>query len=307
MTKSNSEARGKVMARDSDHSEARPRLGRGLAALLNESRTGHEDVDATKSVKSIPIDLIRANKNNPRKAFKEDEIESLAHSIRVRGVLQPILVRLAPGEIGLYEIVAGERRWRAAHRAGLHEVPALKLTLNDTEALEIALIENIQRADLNPLEEAQGYYALVEKHRYTQEEVGRIVGKSRSHIANTLRLLNLPDYTKSLLSSGDLSAGHARALVTLADPDTIAKKIVDQGMTVRDVEQLANKTKESAPVKGKDTPILPPNSAETEWQEKFQVALGFKVKVHINRGRVELGFSLTNMDQLEDLYHKILS
>ena len=191
--------------------EHRPRLGRGLAALLGDAGDEQAAVDRSRGVRKTPIEFLRPNPRNPRKTFSEDELEELTASIRERGVIQPVLVRAIPRVADAYEIIAGERRWRAAQRAGQHEIPILVLDVGDREALEIAIVENVQRADLNALEEAAGYAQLGAEHGYNQSDIARVVGKSRSHIANTIRLTNLPAHTQGLLASGAISAGHARA------------------------------------------------------------------------------------------------
>ena len=189
------------------------RLGRGLAALLGALSNAPPAAEAPRGQRKTPIELLRANPRNPRKNFDDAEIEDLANSIRERGVIQPILVRTLSAAGEGYEIVAGERRWRAAQRAGLHEVPIIVIEASDKDALDIAIIENVQRSDLNAIEEATGYAQLMEEHGYSQAEVAHIIGKSRSHVANTLRLLNLPARARELLVSGEISAGHARALL----------------------------------------------------------------------------------------------
>ncbi len=196
--------------------QTKSRLGRGLAALLRETASDKISSDEINGSINLPIEYISSNTRNPRKLFDVSEIEALSNSIKLRGLLQPILVRRISGSSNQYEIVAGERRWRAAQIANLHEVPAIIVNVDESEALEIALVENIQRTNLSPLEEANGFHTLIDQHGYTQEEVAQIVGKSRSQVANTLRLLALTDYTKSLLESGALTPGHARALITHA-------------------------------------------------------------------------------------------
>src|SRR5437868_5063661 len=185
------------------------RLGRGLAALIGDVGDENAVLERTRSQRRVPIEFLRPNPRNPRRLFADAEIDELAASIRERGIIQPILVRTVRGAADQYEIIAGERRWRAAQRAGLHDVPVILLEVGDREALELAIIENIQRTDLNALEEAMGYQALTDEFRHGQDEIARIVGKSRSHVANTLRLLKLPDAVKALIHDGKLSAGHA--------------------------------------------------------------------------------------------------
>ena len=220
---------------------SRKRLGRGLAALIGEiDRPAEPDQAVTRADGQVPIEFVAPNPRNPRRNFAEDELADLAQSIREHGVVQPILVRSAPVP-GKFEIIAGERRWRAAQRAGLTEIPVLVREVNDRTALELAIIENVQRADLNPLEEAQGYQQLIDEHSYTQADLGQVIGKSRSHVANTLRLLKLPNVIRDMLVDGQLSAGHARTLVTAADPTSLAKKIIDGGLSVRQAEALAQR------------------------------------------------------------------
>jgi ParB family chromosome partitioning protein len=217
---------------------SRKRLGRGLAALI-----GDIDKPAPAAVpradREAPIELVEPNPRNPRRRFDEKELEELVQSIRQHGVVQPVVVRSAPGRSGHFEIIAGERRWRAAQRAGLTVLPVLIREMDDRAALEIAIVENVQRADLNPVEEAAGYQQLVDQHGYSQNDLANVVGKSRSHVANTLRLLKLPRPVLDMLEDGSLSAGHARTLVTASDPVAIAKKIVAGGLSVRQAEALA--------------------------------------------------------------------
>jgi ParB family chromosome partitioning protein len=207
------------------------RLGRGLAALIGDDVIEAASPEESRGLRHLPIELLHSNPNNPRKQFQEEELEDLSKSIREKGLLQPIVVRQrADGE---YEIVAGERRWRASQRAGLHELPVLIRDLSDGETLEIALIENIQRSDLNPLEEARAYGQLLEQFSYTQQQLADSVGKSRSHIANTLRLLTLPESVRSYIEDGKLTAGHARTLVATDSPADLANKIISLGLSVK--------------------------------------------------------------------------
>src|SRR6202020_460903 len=213
--------------------ETRPRLGRGLAALLGGANAQHSEV--SRAARQTPIEFMRPNPRNPRKRFDDAELDELTASIEERGIIQPVILRAITGVADAYEIIAGERRWRAAQRAGLHEIPIVIIEAGDREALEIAIVENVQRADLNALEEANGYAQLGEEYSYSHNDIARIIGKSRSHIANTLRLLKLPDFARSLLTSGEISAGHARALLAFPDADATARKIIAEGLTVRDV------------------------------------------------------------------------
>src|SRR5580698_2523071 len=229
--------------------ENRPRLGRGLAALLGDVGEEASSAERTRAQRKTPIEFLRPNPRNPRKNFDESELDDLSASIKERGVIQPVLVRAIPRVADAYEIVAGERRWRAAQRAGLHEIPILVIEAGDREALELAIVENVQRTDLNALEEANGYAQLSADYNYSHSDIARIIGKSRSHIANTLRLLKLPDFARSLLASGQISAGHGRALLAVDNPDATARQILADGLTVRDVERLGREAGE---------PTLPP-------------------------------------------------
>lgn len=217
-------------------------LGRGLSALMADVNLDPAPPSAGDSVSPdslLPIERLIPNPDQPRRNFSEDTLAELTESIRTKGVLQPLIVRPSAGKVGYYEIVAGERRWRAAQRAQLHEIPALVRDLSDTEMLEVAIIENIQRSDLNAVEEALGYRSLMERFGHTQEQLASALGKSRSHIANLLRLLNLPDDVLDLLRDGRLSSGHARALVTAQEPSRLAERVVSGGLTVRQTEKLA--------------------------------------------------------------------
>ena len=223
-------------------------LGRGLSALMSDVAPQPPAAEPGKSSgTSLPIDQIYRNPEQPRRTFDEQALEDLTASIAEKGIIQPLIVRRKETDQGLYEIVAGERRWRAAQRAQLHEVPAIIREFNDVEVLEVAIIENIQRSDLNPVDEAAGYQKLMEKFGRTQEEMGKALGKSRSHIANSVRLLTLPSSVQSLLTDGRLSAGHARALVGHSDAEALAAEIVKKGLSVRDAEKLSKRGKPAKP------------------------------------------------------------
>jgi ParB family transcriptional regulator, chromosome partitioning protein len=246
-----------------DVSSGRSRLGRGLAALIGDAPNLNIGSLPPKNVQKAPIEFLRPNPQNPRTQFLEIELEELTASIRERGILQPIIVRQVPNVADAFEIIAGERRWRAAQRAGLHDVPVLLVEADDRQSLEFAIIENVQRSDLNALEEALGYERLISSFSYTQADLGRVVGKSRSHVANALRLLNLPQSIKDKLHNGQLSAGHARALLTLPNAEIVANEIIAKGLSVRDVEKLSQPdiVQNSAiitekPVKDSDTKAL---------------------------------------------------
>src|SRR5262249_53948249 len=221
----------------------RRNLGRGLSALFGEESEDYATLDRLRQAKTVPIDFVRAGRFQPRRNFDDAALDGLAESIREKGVLQPILVRRHPEEASAYEIIAGERRWRAAQRAQLHEIPVVIRELDNREALEVALVENVQRQDLTPLEEAEGYRRLIEEFSHTQEDLAKSVGKSRSHVANTMRLLGLPDPVKLHVEAGRLTAGHARALLNAQDAVMLADEVVRRGLNVRQTEQLAQTAK----------------------------------------------------------------
>jgi len=290
-------------ARSSEH---RPRLGRGLAALLG-SAAEEPAPEASRARRKTAIEFLRPNPRNPRKNFGEAEIEELAASIRERGVIQPILVRSVAAVPDAYEIVAGERRWRAAQRAGLHEVPIIIIEASDRDALAIAIIENVQRADLNPLEEASAYAQLMDDHGYSQAEVSHVLGKSRSHVANTLRLRNLPHQTRALLVSGEISAGHGRALLALPDPDAVAKRIVSEGLTVRAVERLAQGAASPRAGGRASTAKAPAVDADTRaLQERLAEALGVKIVIRHDGARGEIRLAFENFEQLDDICQRLM-
>ncbi len=286
--------------------EERSRLGRGLAALIGDVGDESAAIDRARGQKRVPIEFLKANPKNPRKQFDSEELDNLSASIREKGILQPILVRPVAGRKDAYEIIAGERRWRAAQRAGVHDVPVTLLEINDKEALEIAIVENVQRADLNPLEEAMGYENLVGQFQYSQNDLAKVVGKSRSHIANTLRLLKLPASVKKYLSEGKLTAGHARALLSHDDPETLAKAIVDGGgMNVREVEALTPPEKKNA--KGKAAAkAKPAKSADIRALEKNLVdQLGMSVAINNRGSKGELKIKYKSLEQLDALCRKL--
>src|SRR6202161_2453789 len=210
--------------------EARSRLGRGLASLIGDVGGEAAHLDRPRAQRKVPIEFLKPNPRNPRREFSDTELGELADSIRQHGVIQPIVARAVKGAHDRYEIIAGERRWRAAQLAGLHEVPIVPVDVSDSDALEIAIIENVQREDLNAMEEAQGYHALVNEFKRTQDEIAKVVGKSRSHVANMMRLTKLPAEVQAYIALGQLSAGHARALIGVPDPLAAAKRIVEEGL-----------------------------------------------------------------------------
>src|SRR5690606_31734836 len=252
------------------------RLGRGLAALIGDMAIV-EGARVTESggVKRLAVDFIIANRANPRRTFNDEQLEELTNSIREKGVMQPLLVRPSQ-DPNIFELIAGERRWRAAQRAGLHDVPVIVRDVDDKEALELAIMENVQRADLNPLEEAMGYGQLIEQFDYTQQDLAQVIGKSRSHVANTLRLLRLPEDVREMVASGSLTAGHARTLITTDDPAALARQIVSGGLSVRDAEALsqqregAHRTRPNQVARDADTVAL---------ERRLSDALGLSVSV----------------------------
>jgi len=283
-------------------STQRDRLGRGLASLIKD-RFDSAGLGAEEDQRSLPLAALKPGRFNPRRNFPDAQLEELAASIRERGLVQPLVVRPIATEAGSYEIVAGERRWRAAQLAQLHEVPVVVRSLTDQESVEIAIIENVQREDLNAIEEGEGYRLLMDGHGYTQEDLAKVIGKSRSHLANTLRLLRLPDAVQDLLRAGELSAGHARPLVGRADAAALAARIVNQGLTVRQVEALTqddgSKTKKR---KGKSKDANT-RAAEAELSE----VLGLAVEIRPGKGeKGELRIRYANLDQLEHVRRKLM-
>jgi len=274
------------------------RLGRGL------DYWGIDKLATAEGQRMVAVSELRPSGFNPRRSFSEDQLEELAASIRERGLVQPIVVRPTQDEAEPYEIVAGERRWRAAQLARLHQVPVVVRSLSDQEAVEIAIIENVQREDLNAIEEAEGYRLLMNGHGYTQDDLAKVIGKSRSHLANTLRLLKLPQNVQELVRVGEISAGHARALIGRSDAAALALRIVNKGLNVRQVEALiqdrAAKTGRSKRVaKDADT-----RAVEAELTE----ALGLDVELRAGRGEAgELRLRYTTLDQLEYLRRRLLS
>jgi ParB family transcriptional regulator, chromosome partitioning protein len=281
----------------------RKRLGKGLAALIGEldspqpSRAEFEVKSATGAVDAA-ISLISPNPANPRRMFRDEELSDLADSIRAHGVVQPVIVRPAPGKPGSYELIAGERRWRAAQRAGLERIPVIIKQVDDKTALELAIVENVQRADLNAIEEAAGYQQLVDQYQYSQNDLAQVIGKSRSHVANTLRLMRLPESVRGFIIDGSLSAGHARALITANDPEGLARRIMAEGLSVRDIERLAQSPSQQA--------SAPKAKAEKDADLKALEAslsdsIGLKVSIdHGSRGGT-VTISYKTLEQLDSI------
>jgi ParB family transcriptional regulator, chromosome partitioning protein len=272
------------------------RLGRGLASLIGEPMMSQPRLPPEGEQRVVSVDQVHASRLNPRKDFRADELNELADSIRQKGLVQPIIVRADPVSGG-FEIVAGERRWRASQLAGLHAIPVIVRDLNDQELLEFAIIENVQRADLNAIEEATGYRDLVERFGYTQDKLAEIIGKSRSHLANTMRLLKLPESVQAMVSDGQLTAGHARALVGRDDAEALAHKIVEQGLNVRDVEALVQKVDGEV-----DSPVRKTREKDIDTQafeRELSDSLGLKVEV--KRGSGESGLLVIKYSNFEQL------
>ena len=264
-------------------------LGRGLSSLIGDSRVKN-------NINKLPIHKLVRNKFQPRKIFNKESLEDLTNSIRERGIIQPIVVR--PSNNENYEIIAGERRWLASQKAGLHEVPVVLLEIDDVKSLEFSIVENVQRQDLNPIEEAQGYQRLIDDFSYNQEKISKFIGKSRSHIANSLRLLNLPKEVISLVENEKISAGHARSLVGLSNAEQIARKIVDKKLTVRQSENLVRALRNSKNYKVK--PLKDPNILGLE--KSIEDKAGLKVEIKANKNNSgTLSFEYKTLDQLEKL------
>ncbi len=277
------------------------RLGRGLAALIGDMAVieGARVTESGSGSKRMPVDFIIANRANPRRTFDPDQLEELTNSIREKGVMSPLLVR-PTDDPNIFELIAGERRWRASQMAGLHDVPVIVRDVDDKEALELAIIENVQRADLNPLEEAMGYGQLIEQFDYTQQDLAQVIGKSRSHVANTLRLLRLPEDVRGMVASGTLTAGHARTLITVEDPAALARQIVDKGLSVREAEALSQQ---------RDLPKRKPLADTGEQRDadtlalerRLSDALGLSVSLsHSERGgKLEIRYK--TLEQLDNI------
>lgn len=276
----------------------RSRLGRGLAALIGDVGDETAVVERSRGQRRAPIAHLKPSAANPRRRFAEADLEDLAASIREKGVIQPIIVRRLAGESDRFEIIAGERRWRAAQKAGVHDAPILVLDVTEREALEIAIIENVQRADLNAIEEAVGYEQLMAQFAYRQEDLARVIGKSRSHIANTMRLTKLPDDVKELVTEGALSAGHARALLALPDPSSAARKAVAKGLSVREVEAMA-RAPEVKSAEGLRKPKLEKDADTAALEQALSEALGLAVTITPKGESGELTIRYRSLDQLD--------
>ena len=285
----------------SDHS----RLGRGLAALIGDVGDETSAADSSRKPRRAPIENLRPNPRNPRRSFTDSELDELSVSIRERGIIQPIVVRALQGDD--FEIIAGERRWRAAQRAGLHDMPIAVIEANDAQSLEFAIIENVQRTDLNPIEEASGYLALMDDFNRTQEDVAHIVGKSRPHVANTIRLLKLSEAIKQLVRSGKISAGHARLLVGHPNAEQIAQEIIDKNLSVRQVEA---QLQQEAAMQRRDSQREPKGSATKDadtraLEKRLSDALGLAVSVDHRGEGGTLRIKYRDLEQLDSVLKKL--
>ncbi|WP_119460550.1 ParB/RepB/Spo0J family partition protein [Rhodospirillaceae bacterium SYSU D60014] len=319
----------------SEEGTARRNLGRGLSALLGAESEDYASLDRVRLSKMVPVQTVHPGPVQPRHHFDDEHLKALADSIRQNGILQPLLVRRHPTMPNAFEIVAGERRWRAAQLAQLHEVPVVIRELTDSDALELALVENVQRQDLTPLEEAEGYRRLMDEFQHTQEDLARRVGKSRSHIANSLRLLNLPGPVKKLVESGELTAGHARALLGAVDPVALAGEVVAKGLNVRQTEQFVNSQKQpdgsgrsgltpSEPASSEPAPsgvtssgpagampaaaatIPSGNDPDTVALERdLSALLGLRVAIRLQGRGGALTIHYNTLEQLDDVLHRL--
>ncbi|TMJ23501.1 MAG: ParB/RepB/Spo0J family partition protein [Alphaproteobacteria bacterium] len=285
--------------------DARSRLGRGLASLIGDVGGEAKHQERPRNQRKVPIEFLKPNPRNPRRDFSDAELRELADSIRQHGVIQPIVARPIKGAQDRFEIIAGERRWRASQIVGLHEVPIVPVEVSDSDALEIAIIENVQREDLNAMEEAQGYHALADEFKRSQEDIAKIVGKSRSHVANTMRLTKLPAEVQAYIAAGQLSAGHARALIGVPDPLAAAKRIVEEGLNVRQAEALAHvegvperKPQKARGGKTKDTDTV-------ALEKRVSDALGLKVSVNHRDPGGTVQISYRNLEQLDEVMRRL--
>ena len=284
------------------------RLGRGLAALIGDMapiEAPRLADNANSGQKRLPVDFLIANRANPRREFDTAQLDELTNSIKEKGVMQPLLVRPSQ-DPNIFEIIAGERRWRAAQRAGLHDVPVVIREVDDKEALELAIIENVQRVDLNPLEEAQGYEQLIEQFSYTQQDLAQVIGKSRSHVANTMRLLKLPMEVRDMVTRGELTAGHARTLITAEDPLAVAREIVARGLSVREAEALSQRKPDPADAGTPRAAAEPRDADLIALERRLSDALGLKVVVGYKpngTGTVQIAYR--SLEQLDDVLARL--
>ena len=292
---------------NTEREESRKRkLGKGLSALLGDDEGAYAELSQGHLTKTVPIEFIHPGRFQPRRVFDEVEILGLVDSIKKQGIIQPILVRRHPDKPMAYEIIAGERRWRAAQKAELHEILVSIKDLNDSESLEIALVENLQRQDLNPLEEAEGYQRLIDEFSNTQEDLAKTVGKSRSHVANTLRLLSLPDSVKEMVDKGKLSAGHARALVGVKKNEALAKQVVKKGLNVRQTEALVQTESKRTQLKKNRVETAGKDPDTIAVEREMMALLGLDVSITYREGRGgRLTIRYQSLEQLEDILERL--
>jgi ParB family chromosome partitioning protein len=287
--------------------EGRRGLGRGLSALMDEAAAATTpEARRAAGVSDMPIELFRRNPDQPRKQFDPEELNELAASIRERGVLQPILARPSPEHAGEYQIIAGERRWRASQLAGLRVIPALIREMGDLEVMEVALIENIQRTDLNPMEEARGFGVLAKRFGRSGDSIASSVGKSRSHVANTIRLLKLPVAVQDHLEAGRITAGHARALLDLPEAEDLARQIIDGGLNVRQAEAMAKKLREPASSSRPGREAGRKSADTRDLESDLSETLGLSVQVHDVNGAGEVRIAYKTLEQLDDLCARLI-
>ncbi len=284
-------------------------LGRGLAALFDDEEDKVQAAPVavgSANHRIVAIEMLEPNPSQPRRFFSEESLRELADSIKEHGVLQALLVRPKEGTQGRYQIIAGERRWRASQKAGLHELPVHIQEMSDGKVLEVALVENLQRSDLNPLEEAEGYKRLIDQYGHTQEKVAELVSKSRSHVANMVRLLTLPPGVQVLLRSGKLSGGHARALITAKDPDALARQVIAEDLSVRDTEKLAAEAAgRSAPGKSSSKKGAPKDVDTLALENEITKALGMRVVIDVKGQGGQLHVEFKSLDQLDEITHRL--
>lgn len=273
-------------------------LGRGLSALIGEEAVPTRG--EAKSARTLPVAFLKPNRFQPRKTFAPEDLNDLTESVKEKGILQPILVRPVPGHADAFEIVAGERRWRAAQQAKLHDVPVVVREMSDSEALELAIVENVQRADLNAIEEGAAYHELMDRFQYTQDQIAKEVGKSRSHVANTVRLLKLPESVKVMVRDGRLTAGHARTLLGVADPEARAREIVEGALNVREAEQRSKSKKPNRRGQKPEDPNIKAIEANVS------NLLGLKVQI-IHKGHKggDIRISYKTLEQFDDLIRRL--
>lgn len=289
--------------------ERRAGLGRGLSALLGDEDEAYVAAPLPHGYRTVAIGAVHPGRQQPRKHMDDTALQELAESIREKGILQPLIVRQHPEDRAAYELIAGERRWRAAQLAQLHEIPVVIKELSDGEAMEIALIENLQRQDLSPVEEAEGYRRLMEEFSHTQKDMARVIGKSRSHVANTLRLLALPESVKALLEDGVITAGHARALLTATAPEQLAEQVVRDGLNVRQTEKLAQAANPES--RAKRTEVDKSSNEEKKDSDTLSLErdvsnlLGLKVQIYFSRGGGKLSLYYDSLDQLDEILNRL--